>query len=156
MIDGITFSETKGIPADKLHALFLREQWMDYLDLEEVAHYIGISLHIASAWHNDELIGIARLGGDGRLCAELTDVLVKSEFQGKGIGTELARRATEEIRRLDPYKAWVEPMGEREIHIYGKLGFGEVDDYRIMEMNSPRLTEKIAEVRGRLNAAVEQ
>lgn len=156
MSDGIGFKDTSDFSAQQLYTLFVREQWNDYLDLEEVVHYINISLHIVTAWHGDELIGIARLAGDGRLCAELTDVLVRSDFQGQGIGTELARRASEEIRRLDPYKAWVEPMGEREIHIYGKLGFGEVSEYRIMEMNSPRLMKKIAAVRGRQHSVSQE
>ena len=148
MFEGIEFRETKQISSQEVLSLFRREQWGDFMDIEEVEFYLQVALYIVSAWQGSELIGFARLEGDGRISVEISDVLVRSDFQGQGIGTDLVRRLVDHIRRLDPYYIQVEPIGDREVHIYSKFGFREGKGCRIMQMESPKLTRKLAEVRG--------
>ena len=148
MIDGVEYRESKEVPLQQLHTLFLREQWCDYMEVEDVEFYLEAALYVVTAWHADELIGFARLEGDGRISVEISDVLVRSDFQGRGIGTELVRRLVEHIRRLDPYYIQVDPIGDREVHLYEKFGFREMPGSRQMELRTLKLDRKIAEVRG--------
>ena len=148
MLEGIEFRETKQISLQEVLSLFRREQWRDLMDIEEVEFYLQVALYIVSAWQGSELIGFARLEGDGRISVEISDVLVRSDFQGQGIGTDLVRRLVDHIRRLDPYYIQVEPIGDREVHIYSKFGFREGKGCRMMQLESPKLTRKLAEVRG--------
>jgi len=148
MSDEIEYRESKEVPVQQLHALFRREQWADHLELDEVEFYLEVALHVVTAWRGDEIIGFARLEGDGRISVEISDVLVRSDFQGQGIGTELVRRLVEHIRQLDPYYIQVEPTGDREVHLYEKFGFREMPGCRQMELPNPKLMRKIAEVRG--------
>ena len=84
-LDNLEFKETKDISPELLHRLFLREHWNDYFYPEEVELHIETALHLVSAWDGDELIGYGRVAGDGRTWVEITDVLVKSEYQGHGL-----------------------------------------------------------------------
>jgi predicted GNAT family N-acyltransferase len=111
VMDNIEFQETKKIPVVKLRSLFLSEQWCDYMDDDEVRFYLEAALHVITAWRGDAIIGFARLDGDGRIGVEISDVLVRSDLQGQGIGTELVRRLVDHIRRLDPYYIQVNPIG---------------------------------------------
>ena len=147
MFDGLKFNETKDIDARKLMALFRREQWCDYMELDDVEFYLQIALYIVTAWKENELIGFARLSGDGRIDVEISDVLVRTDFQAQGIGTELVRRLVEHIRELDPYYIQVNPIGDREVHLYSKFGFTVMPDFIKMELTTPKLTRKIEQVR---------
>ena len=147
MPDGIEFKATKEIPVEQLLQLFLKEQWNDYMTLDDVRFHVDHALEVVSAWHGATLVGYARLEGDGRLSVEISDVLVASEYQGKGIGTQLVRRLVESIRALDPYDIQVAPVGDREVHLYGKLGFTEIPDYRRMELLTEKLDRRIRQVR---------
>jgi len=148
VIDGVEYRESKEVPLQQLLSLFLREQWADYMELDDVEFYLEVALYVVTAWREDEIIGFARLEGDGRISVEISDVLVRSDFQGRGIGTELVRRLVEHIRRLDPYYIQVDPIGDREVHLYEKFGFREMPGSRQMELRTLKLDRKIAEVRG--------
>lgn len=139
MFDGLEFIDSKDIDAQELLALFRRERWNDFMSLDDTEFYLSVALQILTAWKDDELIGFARLSGDGRIDVEISDVLVRSDFQGQGIGTELVRRQVQRIRELDPYYIQVCPIGDREVHLYGKFGFTIIPDYLRMELITPRL-----------------
>lgn len=148
MIPGdIQFKETNDIPPETMQGLFLKEQWNDFFDLEEVALHLRTALHVVTAWRGDELVGYGRLDGDGRIWVEISDVLVKSEYQGQGIGTEIVRRLVDYIKKLNVYHIQVEPISDREVHLYGKFGFTEYPTRR-MELRTERLDRRCAEVRG--------
>ncbi|MHB9109452.1 MAG: GNAT family N-acetyltransferase [Armatimonadota bacterium] len=144
----ITYQETKDVPIDSLCRLFHDEQWNDFYDPDEVALYQQAAVHIITAWDGDRLVGYARLSGTGRLEVEITDVLVESDYQGQGIGTELVGRLVDRIKDIDPYFIQVSPIGDREVHLYEKFGFTEMPNYRRMELMTGRLTEKVKRVRG--------
>lgn len=143
----IQYKETKDISPETLHQLFLKERWNDYFYPEEVELHIRTALHLVTAWDGDELIGYGRVDGDGSTWVEISDVLVKSEYQGWGIGTEITRRLVEYIKTLDVYHIHVEPISDREVHLYGKFGFTGYQTYW-MELPSEKLKRRCAEVRG--------
>jgi ribosomal protein S18 acetylase RimI-like enzyme len=147
--DQIEYKEGTNIPPDILQQLFRKEEWNDFLDLDEIQIHLDKALYLVSAWNEQELVGYARLEGDGRISVEISDVLVKSEYQGMGIGTELVKRLVMRIEEMDPYFIQVEPISDREVHLYAKFGFCEIRNYRRMELITKKLTSKVAEVRGK-------
>ena len=142
----VEYRETKDIDPDTLQHFFRQEQWNDFLDLDEVEHYLRSAVYVVTAWLNDELIGYANLVGDGRTWVEISDVVVKCDCQGRGIATEMVRRMMEHIKELNPYFINVSPIGDREAHLYSKFGFAEVP-YRMMEIKTEKLSRKVAQVR---------
>ena len=115
--------------------------------------HLDSALYIVSAWNGEELIGYARLEGN-RLSVEISDVLVKSEYQGKGTGTQLVDKLVSYIIKLNPYSIQVSPVGEREIHIYEKFGFTKIPEYVKMEIIIQKLVDKISKVRN--NSVIEK
>ncbi len=145
--DSIAYCEGKQVEPAILQRLFREEQWNDFFELDEVAYHLETAVHVVTAWDGSQLIGYARLDGDNRLWAEISDVLVRSDHEGQGIGTELVRRLMVKVHEIDPYYIQVTPIGDREIHLYEKFGFREILDYRRMERSTEKLTRKVAIVR---------
>jgi ribosomal protein S18 acetylase RimI-like enzyme len=143
----IEYRVGKVIPTETLQQLFRKEKWSDFLDLAEVQLHLDTALYLVSAWNKEELVGYARLQGDGKIWVEISDVLVKSEYQARGIGTELVRFLVAYIKKIDPYFIQVEPISDREVHLYRKFGFQEIREYRRMELVTEKLIRKIAQVR---------
>lgn len=50
---------------------------------------------VVSAWHGDQLVGIARSVSDFVYCTYLSDLAVDAAYQRQGIGRELVRRTQE-------------------------------------------------------------
>ena len=50
------------------------------------------SLYGISVYSNDELIGMARVIGDGYTCFYVQDVIVNPNYQGKGIGKKIMKK----------------------------------------------------------------
>ena len=149
MKEKIEYRVGKAFSAETLQQLFRKEQWSDFLDLDEVQFHMETALFLVSAWNKEELVGYARLGGDGRIGVEISDVLVKSEYQNRGIGTHLVGLLVAQIKKIDPYFIQVEPISDQSAHLYGKFGFQEIREYRRMELLTEKLTRKVAEVRGK-------
>ena len=121
----------------------------DFLELDEARVFLESSLYFVSAWNEDMLVGIGRLGGDGRVTVEITDVVVKSDYYRRGIGTEIVSRLVSFIDEADPYFVQVSPVGEQEVRLYEKFGFVVMPDYIKMERGTRKLREKIGGVRNR-------
>jgi ribosomal protein S18 acetylase RimI-like enzyme len=147
--NSITYCEGEPVDPAMLQRLFREEQWNDFFDLDEVAYHLQTAVHVVTAWDSDQLIGYARLEGDNRLWAEISDVLVRSDHRGQGIGTELVRRLMVRVQEIDPHYIQVTPLGDREIHLYEKFGFRVIPGYIRMEQGTEKLTEKAAKVRGK-------
>lgn len=56
---------------------------------ERLVRALENSLHLVTAWENEQLVGLARAVGDGESILYLQDVLVHSSFHHHGIGTQL-------------------------------------------------------------------
>lgn len=66
------------------------------------------------AIHNEEVIGMGRLVGDGVMYWYLQEIIVMPEYQGKGIGTDIVFRSG--CKRLDKARSG-EELGKKRIAI---------------------------------------
>ena len=66
--------------------------------LEVVEKGLSGSLYGVCAFVDSEIVGMARIIGDGGLVFYIQDVVVKPEFQGQGIGTALMDHIMQYIR----------------------------------------------------------
>ncbi|MDM0902013.1 GNAT family N-acetyltransferase [Clostridium perfringens] len=70
--------------------------WFDYTeDLEKLEEAFKNSLKIISAWHEEKLIGLIRVIGDGLTIIYIQDIVVLPEYQGNGIGRGLINSVLE-------------------------------------------------------------
>ena len=116
-------------------AHMLRADWRCVAALDTDEKLIGIAYGYRGApgqwWHEQVRRGIVEQSGPGAADAwlgdyfELTEVHVRPDSQGRGIGAELLRRLLSEVHAAKvllstpegPSRAW---------HLYGRLGFVDV------------------------------
>lgn len=77
-------------PVDQLLSLYGDAGWTAYTAApEKLLRAVENSLHVVTAWENDQLVGLARAVGDGVSILFVQDVLVHSSFHHGGVGTQL-------------------------------------------------------------------
>ena len=99
--------------------------WKTYTK-EQVKKALQNTMYMVKATVDDKLAGIGRVVGDSSIVCILTDICVKPEFQGQGIGLKI----TSELKRLiednvyDGEKMQIEltPTAGKE-PFYEKAGF---------------------------------
>lgn len=71
-----------------------------------------------------EIVGSARIVGDGGLCFYIQDVMVHPQFQKQGIGTGLLVKVMEYLKINAPYNSYIGLMAAKDLeHFYQKFGF---------------------------------
>ena len=68
--------------------------WPGTYDMDKLHLALGNTLNF-TAWDGEVLVGCARLLTDGYLFSTLTEILVRPDYQGKGIGKKLMDMAFE-------------------------------------------------------------
>lgn len=128
----IQFTSDHAIPATDLVKLYDSVGWTAYTDHPEILQAaVSASLAVVSAWDGDELIGLARVVGDGLTMVYLQDVLVDPRWHRQGIGQELFARV------MEPYadvrqKFLITDGSEQQRSFYASLEFTP-----LQEMNPP-------------------
>ena len=97
--------------------------WISYTkNPEMLKNAYAHSLKIYGAYVEEELVGIIRVVGDGYTVIFIQDILIKPEYQHKGIGTALLQQILDEYR--DVYqKHLLTDNTEKTIQFYKSLGF---------------------------------
>ncbi len=80
---------------------------------------------IISAWHDSELVGVARSLTDFCYCCYLSDLAVKAEFQKSGIGKKLIALTREEIGEQT---SLILLSASRAMNYYPAVGFDKIDN----------------------------
>lgn len=99
--------------------------WNTY-SREQVVRALENTMYMVKATFDGKLVGIGRVVGDYSIVSMLTDVCVKPEFQGRGIGAKIVKELKHliEVNIKDGEKMQIEltPTAGNE-SFYQKLGF---------------------------------
>lgn len=93
-------------------------------DPERISKMYAHSNLIVSAWHENELIGIARSLTDFCYCCYLSDLAVKQEYQKKGVGKKLIELTKEQIGKQTALILISAPAASE---YYPKVGFQKIE-----------------------------
>ncbi|HPL82210.1 MAG TPA: GNAT family N-acetyltransferase [Anaerolineaceae bacterium] len=139
----INYKFDKDIPSEDLLSLYSDVGWTAYTtNLPQLQRAVAASRLVISAWEQDELIGLARVVGDGEIIAYVQDILVKEAWQNKGIGKELMRRVFEEVKHIRQVVLMTD-AGEANRDVenwYTHVGFKRFEDIGVQgfaRLNSP-------------------
>ena len=103
--------------------------WFDYTeDLEKLEEAFKNSLKIISAWHEEKLIGLIRVVGDGLTIIYIQDIVVLPEYQGNGIGRGLIYSVLDEYKDVKQ-KILISEDKDSSIEFYKNIGFKSIDTY---------------------------
>lgn len=126
----IQYKTIKDLPNDELYNLFLSVGWAESeLTTAEMINNFNIgflnSTFVVSAWHEDKLVGCARVLSDKHFRSILYDVAVLPEYQRKNIGKTMVERCFQEY----PSSEWLVQTDKRK-DFYQTLGFKyNTDDF---------------------------
>lgn len=89
---------------------------------------ISNSLKVTTIWDKDRLVGLIRIVGDGYYIVYTQDILVLSEYQGKGIGGKLLKNILSQYKHVNQ-KVLLTDNQPNTISFYEKMGFVSAQDY---------------------------
>lgn len=84
------------------------------------------NIYSVSVYDNDNIIGYGRLIGDGIIFLYIHDIMVKPEYQGKGIGKTIMQKLlskVEELRKENPDLLLYLGASKGKEDFYRKCGF---------------------------------
>ncbi|MGE0481131.1 MAG: GNAT family N-acetyltransferase [Phycisphaerae bacterium] len=120
---------------DVIHAGLDRSYWASGIPRDVIVRSIAGSLCFG-LYHAQRQIGFARVISDGATFAYLSDVFVREEYRGRGIGQWFIRTIVAHPQ-LQGLRRWL--LATRDAHgLYRKFGFRELECPEIyMEMVRP-------------------
>ena len=123
MKPGITYRSRNHMPVGVVRALFRHSRRYDGFSAKDTQWYLRHALFVASAWHGRRAVGLAVLGGDGRIGIELDTLIVDEPYRGGGIGKALLEQVVAKAEALKPQFFKVEVYQKRTEKRYARFGF---------------------------------
>ena len=121
----INYSNTHTFTPAVLQDLFLSVEWSSGHYPEKLAVAMTNFKTVISAWDGDKLAGMICAMDDGIMNAYVHYLLVRPEYQGKGIGKTLVQMVREKYK---DYLRIVVVAYNKEIPFYENCGFVKSDD----------------------------
>lgn len=114
---------------DQILYLYDDVHWTTYTDEPEVLEKaLNNCLKVWTAWDGDQLVGLARVVGDGYTIIYIQDILVLNSHQRRGIGSRLLQLI---LKEYEAVRQVVLMTGneEKTVNYYEKNGLVNIDDY---------------------------
>lgn len=124
-MNGIEIRVGKTLPIEQLLALYDSVNWRAYTieqNRRKLETAVRNSTYVISAWKDSELVGFARGLSDDVSIFYLQDILVRPDFQGKGIGRMLLNNCLERFSHVRT-KMLLTDNEEKQLKFYESLGF---------------------------------
>ncbi len=109
--------------------LYASVGWTAYTDRPDVLQKgFEHSLLCLAAYEGDRMIGLVRAVGDGQTVVLIQDVLVRPEYQGRGVGRALLETALDRFRSVRQVQLLTDDRPET-VAFYEALGFKPVNSF---------------------------
>ncbi|GGA67742.1 GNAT family N-acetyltransferase [Ornithinibacillus halotolerans] len=119
---------TQGVPAESAEALFKDAGWTRNVpnwQKEKNSLIFENSTWAFTVWDEERMIAMARVISDKIMAANIMDLVVLSEYRGRGIGQKLVELCVQKL----PHGDWFAHTSANNFSFYEKCGF-EVKDLR--------------------------
>ena len=117
--------DTHDFTPDQLQDLFLSVEWSSGHFPDKLAVAMRNFKTVFSAWDGDKLIGMICAMDDGVMNAYVHYLLVRPEYQGKGVGQQLVERMKAQYK---DYLRIVVVAYNNEVGFYEHCGFSRATD----------------------------
>lgn len=123
-MDGVIYKNTHYFSKKQLKDLFLSVEWSSGHFPDKLVIAMKNFDIVFSAWVGEELVGLVCAMDDGIMNAYVHYLLVKPDYQLKGIGKELVKRITEHYK---DYMRIVVVAYDDEVKFYEYCGFEKAE-----------------------------
>ncbi|MBR3568385.1 MAG: GNAT family N-acetyltransferase [Salinivirgaceae bacterium] len=117
--------DTHDFTPDQLQDLFLSVEWSSGHFPDKLAIAMRNFKTVFSAWDGEKLIGMICAMDDGVMNAYVHYLLVRPEYQGKGVGQQLVERMKAQYK---DYLRIVVVAYDKKIGFYEHCGFNRATD----------------------------
>lgn len=121
----ITYKEIHEFTKEDLQELFLSVEWSSGHFPDKLQIAMRNFETVISAWDGDKLVGMICAMDDGIMTAYVHYLLVRPDYQDKGIGRKLVSRVKEIYK---DYLRIVVVGYDDEVQFYENCGFEKADD----------------------------
>ncbi|MBU9719836.1 MULTISPECIES: GNAT family N-acetyltransferase [Bacillaceae] len=125
--NGLVIREgTEGVPADAVEALFKDAGWSRTTPNWQKEKFTLIFQNATWAftvWDDEQMIAMVRVISDQVMAANIMDLVVRSDYRGRGIGQKLVALCVQKL----PHGDWFAHTSSNNFPFYEKCGF-EVKD----------------------------
>lgn len=128
-----TVRDSKDFKQDEIKELFSSVGWELSIPAEVLYNAMMNSTNIITAWEDDELIGLARSMDDGCWSANIDCLIVRSDYQRRGVGKSLLNALLEKTENITYIS--VSPSDSANVEFYKKLGFKAIDGSRLLQID---------------------
>ena len=129
----ITYKTIHDFSEQDLKDLFLSVEWSSGHFPEKLVIAMKNFKTVVSAWDGDKLVGMICAMEDGIMNAYVHYLLVRPEYQGKGIGKVLVEKIKETYK---DYLRIVVVAYDKEMDFYAHCGFKKANDASPMFITS--------------------
>jgi N-acetylglutamate synthase-like GNAT family acetyltransferase len=138
----VEFRCTKEVDWQQLLHLQHVAPWAGHRSLKQLKKAVANSQLLITGWDDTTLVACARILTDYVYRAVVFDVIVRPDYQGKGIGRDLMKRVIEDpsLREVEYFFLYTH---DKEA-FYHRIGWEEYSgtSFRFMNEHSPNLPEK--------------
>ncbi|WP_307203189.1 GNAT family N-acetyltransferase [Paenibacillus harenae] len=100
--------------------------WEDYMNFEVAEDSLKQSLFGVVIQYGDEIVGMGRVVGDGKIYFYIQDIAVKPEHQNKGVGNKIMAAIQKFLKENAPEKSFVGLFAASgKESFYNKFGFNK-------------------------------
>jgi ribosomal protein S18 acetylase RimI-like enzyme len=117
-IEILTHRERSIDPA-QLPALFASADWGHVRTPEGLARVLAAGVAVG-AWDGERLVGYTRALTDGLYRAYVEDVIIATEYRGRGVGERMVAALLEALGEVEIVSLFCEP---ERVDFYGRNGF---------------------------------
>lgn len=133
----ISYKDEKVFTKKDITELFLSVDWKLSASNPDMLYMALInSPTVFTAWHDNKLVGLARVLDDGILTAYIHYVLVNPRYQGRGIASNLVKMIKNKYK--DYLYIELMPDEKKNVTFYQNLGFNIVEDGTPMQLCNPK------------------
>ena len=131
--NGLVIREgTEGVPADYVEALFEDAGWARNTpswQKEKFSLIFSNSTWAFTVWDNDKMIGMVRVISDKIMAANILDLVVLSDYRGKGYATECLNYAKQIAENTNCYKMMLLTGSKKKeiLNFYGNARYNSTD-----------------------------
>lgn len=114
-------------------AIYKNVGWIAYLqNNDKLFSAFENSLYLLGAYDNDQMIGFARVVGDGEHVVLVQDLIVKAEYQNNGIGSCLFDRVMNKYQTVRLFMVVTDIEDKRNNAFYRKFGLKGLEQYAMI------------------------
>lgn len=130
----LKYTEEKIFTQEQVQELFLSVNWISGNYPERLYKALMNSSTVLTVWDDAKLVGLTRVLDDTEMLAQIHYVLVRPDYQGKGIAGKMLEHIKEKYKDFFYIEAM--PENRKNVPFYEKHGFSVMENGAVIQIRN--------------------